>query len=651
MSTGQVSSAGSLCDIDLELSTSLKEIEVWFYQDSSNNKNNSQQQLPQHNATVVGSPPLSGTFDSYSSGCENSVVSRGIASETSSILRLYTNDTDDIDDPIHLEDLVDRFRQTQDALLCGSSSSSSSNNNNNNGQDSPPHNRWRIVKKGELLRLAMIMTMLSSQDSKMAQAAQDALRDNTPIIVNPYQVLQVRRDATPQEIRQAYRRLALWHHPGRCCGGTTTPDERNRRLHVFEILAASYETLLDKECRSRCDTLLSEKTAEQARSKDLPAGMVNVGGRPLSPGSTLSNKLDGASDTFVARVISRLAGSRIGSSFDTQDDTVSTAVMPMVEPASSDSSEEGDVETNMNEHDASSLIEGRVMASPRIHVPLGTPIAGTSLIGTPPPLQQTPTETDGILDGCMTPKRPRKKKGSLMDSLNCGVNNSASFDQLPPLVNSSSSTGEPKDHSKSNGEIHYTECETNRLFGGPLQLMYRARRWKSFRDPMEVFADVFGSKVALGTNAVAGTEYSLSLPPNGALLLPPPNSSAAWSGSSETLKDGTVLFRTSRILHNRRMTRTEAVWTDPETGQRHSKVTVESEVLDDDEEGVDTPNEIEEDPEGCFSFAAFCSEVMLCDESMCEGSKPVETNTTATSVTAVAEPSDNLLCGAGCGWF
>lgn len=60
--------------------------------------------------------------------------------------------------------------------------------------------------------------------------------------VNPYHVLQVRQDATVSEITQNYRRLALWHHPGR--GNITDNKELQRRAHVFEILAACYETLV-----------------------------------------------------------------------------------------------------------------------------------------------------------------------------------------------------------------------------------------------------------------------------------------------------------------------------------------------------------------------------------------------------------------------
>lgn len=65
----------------------------------------------------------------------------------------------------------------------------------------------------------------------------------TRYTVNPHHVLQVRQDATVSEIRQNYRRLALWHHPGRPCKHVDE-QELERRAVVFEVLAACYETLV-----------------------------------------------------------------------------------------------------------------------------------------------------------------------------------------------------------------------------------------------------------------------------------------------------------------------------------------------------------------------------------------------------------------------
>jgi hypothetical protein len=61
-----------------------------------------------------------------------------------------------------------------------------------------------------------------------------------PLLVDPYQVLQVRRDATRSELRQAYRKLALWHHPGRTCGGR---EKRARRATLLRCHDASTRNL------------------------------------------------------------------------------------------------------------------------------------------------------------------------------------------------------------------------------------------------------------------------------------------------------------------------------------------------------------------------------------------------------------------------
>eukprot|EP00546_Thalassionema_frauenfeldii_P015635 CAMPEP_0178909800 /NCGR_PEP_ID=MMETSP0786-20121207/8738_1 /TAXON_ID=186022 /ORGANISM="Thalassionema frauenfeldii, Strain CCMP 1798" /LENGTH=309 /DNA_ID=CAMNT_0020581971 /DNA_START=70 /DNA_END=996 /DNA_ORIENTATION=+ len=75
--------------------------------------------------------------------------------------------------------------------------------------------------------------------------------------VNAYVVLQVRRDATPSEIREAYRRLSLWHHPGR--SRDICEEESKRRSEIFSILGFSYETLAEKETRQMYDVLLQNQ--------------------------------------------------------------------------------------------------------------------------------------------------------------------------------------------------------------------------------------------------------------------------------------------------------------------------------------------------------------------------------------------------------
>ena len=128
--------------------------------------------------------------------------------------------------------------------------------------------------------------------------------------VNPYHVLQVRHDATKSEIKLAYRRLALFHHPGRKLGlscdttatkattsSTSTDEQQLRKKYVFEVLSACYETLICPESRRRYDIVLKLGTAasiscsngstqQRVRyntilQKGLPAGEMFVGGKRL----------------------------------------------------------------------------------------------------------------------------------------------------------------------------------------------------------------------------------------------------------------------------------------------------------------------------------------------------------------------------------
>ena len=83
----------------------------------------------------------------------------------------------------------------------------------------------------------------------------DTAAEHDDGVVNPYRMLQVRKDATHSEIKQAYRRLALWHHPQRQ-STACNKNEIERRQRVFTVLAACCETLLERESRKRLDALL-----------------------------------------------------------------------------------------------------------------------------------------------------------------------------------------------------------------------------------------------------------------------------------------------------------------------------------------------------------------------------------------------------------
>lgn len=68
---------------------------------------------------------------------------------------------------------------------------------------------------------------------------------------NPYDVLGVKKDATPEEIKKVYRKLALQYHPDR---NPSDPDAESK----FKDLSAAYEILSDPQKRQQYDTYGSD---------------------------------------------------------------------------------------------------------------------------------------------------------------------------------------------------------------------------------------------------------------------------------------------------------------------------------------------------------------------------------------------------------
>jgi molecular chaperone DnaJ len=62
-----------------------------------------------------------------------------------------------------------------------------------------------------------------------------------------YEILGVSRDATEEDIKKAYRKLAVKHHPDK------NPDDRHRAEERFKELSEAYQVLCDAERRSLYD--------------------------------------------------------------------------------------------------------------------------------------------------------------------------------------------------------------------------------------------------------------------------------------------------------------------------------------------------------------------------------------------------------------
>ncbi|QIW99729.1 hypothetical protein AMS68_005247 [Peltaster fructicola] len=87
------------------------------------------------------------------------------------------------------------------------------------------------------------------KQSKQVDDAEDLeLLDNEPPTVNPYEILGVDKGATADQVKSAYRRQALKHHPDKA------PEEDKATAHTrFQEIALAYAVLSNERRRKRYD--------------------------------------------------------------------------------------------------------------------------------------------------------------------------------------------------------------------------------------------------------------------------------------------------------------------------------------------------------------------------------------------------------------
>lgn len=361
--------------------------------------------------------------------------------------------------------------------------------------------------------------------------------------INPYKVLELRRDATPSEIVQSYRKLALLHHPGRG-RGIDRLEERRRRIQTFETLSACYETLIHNESRRRYDIRLNQ--LERKQLADLALTMTGTTHSNSSYNSLLGSRsrtsweqCSSAPSTQNSLVLRRQGSNRTQSTFTRQSPSMDH-VPGLVRSTSSDASASDD--SSPRKQPLSAASSSSFSAAQKLQS------AGFSFLCTPK----------------LTATASTMNFNQYTKSLVTGDSSA-----------SRSSLDEP--------EIQFTETTVNRLFGGRLAHLYRARNFEPFTDPYEVFERVFGSSVfplpLIEENGIVLWQNNNN--PTHIKTLPvrtPVNHKNDWTSTTYKDPNGeTTTFVSTRIVRDRKITRTETVHVEPGTGRAKSEVKVESE--------------------------------------------------------------------------
>ncbi|KAK1759556.1 hypothetical protein QBC47DRAFT_372379 [Echria macrotheca] len=79
-------------------------------------------------------------------------------------------------------------------------------------------------------------------------ASHDDLTDGEPPVIDPYEALGIDRSATADQVKSAYRKAALKHHPDK-----VSEDKRNEAKEKFQGIAFAYAVLSDPARRKRYD--------------------------------------------------------------------------------------------------------------------------------------------------------------------------------------------------------------------------------------------------------------------------------------------------------------------------------------------------------------------------------------------------------------
>ena len=339
--------------------------------------------------------------------------------------------------------------------------------------------------------------------SPIAKGAYDDGRSSTsrplsseldPPVVDPYGILEVRRDATADELRDAYRRLALLHHPNRVehdgGRGGGDRDDGSLREWRFGVVSACYETLSHLGHRRRYDAMTRTRTGGEAVNDN------GGGGR---------GGMEGEGRSFRG-ICGATVASPGASSFAPPPHNRRVCPNRCTGPT-----EDGRPETPRHLLGGETGVSGRGIGMGPCPAFPSIPAASTSGSSSEVALVHHKMAR-AVFDGW--------DHGDYQDE--DFFLHPLEFDANEHLLLRSPQAARGRQRRRRRGffhpdtseddddrtvpDIHYTARETESLLGGPLSLIHRARNHEPLTDPYVVFRDVFESDIFRRRGGVAGRE-------------------------------------------------------------------------------------------------------------------------------------------------
>jgi curved DNA-binding protein CbpA len=452
---------------------------------------------------------------------------------------------------------------------------------------------------------------LSSNDRYLPDAKSSQRDPENPFAslasstIDPYRILQIRTDATKEEIIHAYKRLAILHHPSRSSNKIAASNHRNGLINIdyddsnlgeeskhstshmdgtsykidnheliFTLVSVAYETLIDRESRLQLDRLQRQMSKKKGSTKskilvdsngkrdfgaesNLPppinveAGLQFAALNDLKTPRTSNNQKQifvfPASDTASARMDCEqypIADQRDFKRDDNQvkEQNVDVDDVPllsnkheqilMISPDRKKSCKESDteeiqipsIEPLSNDGFESEHEKSNCIVSPSAQTTADTaPITTLSTYFERTTKKQVTTANakpkpriHDIVKGSRSKRRHAELIHTNSSSSSCssttsfaisdyiGANSSSIASPIYNFINRSTNTSSGTS-AEAADVIHYTSTETNRLFGGPLAILYQSRRYRYFTDPYILFAQVFHTDALTSNSSIAST--------------------------------------------------------------------------------------------------------------------------------------------------